>query len=422
MRGSPEAAADRAGAVRGPPADGDLRGRHGGRQRRRRGADRRLAPRGDPAEPTRRPGPTGSPSPSAAGRRRSPRRAPLPGVTDPVTIDGDDPAGLRRLAADRAQRRGARATSPTASILTAGQSTVRGLVINRFDGNGIVVLGGAATVSPATTSGPTGPARSTSATAPTGSRRQLAGTTPSAGRPRPTATSSRATNPQGIDVHSSAVSGQYRHPGQPDRHRRDRHPGPGQLGGSGILLGSSENIVGGRTPARATRSPSTAGRGAGRLPVQRRPGERDPRQRHLRQRRPGHRPRRRRRHPERPGDGDAGPNRRQNFPTLDAAFPAAGGGTTVQGRLDSRPGSNLTLDFFAGDVPDPSGFGEGRTSLGSTVVMTDDRRPGHLRHRPPDGRRARPVPHRHGHRRRRQHLGVLRGPASSPTRPGPTWA
>ena len=69
-------------------------------------------------------------------------------------------------------------------------------------------------------------------------------------------------------------------------------------------------------------------------------------------------------------DFDEGPNRQQNFPDLDAAFPASAG-TTVQGTLRSRPGNSFTIDFFAVDVPDPSGFGEGKTYLSSRVVSTD---------------------------------------------------
>ena len=65
-----------------------------------------------------------------------------------------------------------------------------------------------------------------------------------------------------------------------------------------------------------------------------------------------------------------GPNQLQNFPTLITAYPAASGGTTIEGGLDSVPNSNFTIDFYSSITPDPSGFGEGQTYLGSTTVMT----------------------------------------------------
>ncbi|QDV32285.1 DUF11 domain-containing protein [Tautonia plasticadhaerens] len=70
-----------------------------------------------------------------------------------------------------------------------------------------------------------------------------------------------------------------------------------------------------------------------------------------------------------PSDADGGPNLRQDFPVVDAAFPGPGG-TVVQGRLASRPGSSFSVDFFANDQADPTGFGEGQQYLGSAVVMT----------------------------------------------------
>ncbi len=66
------------------------------------------------------------------------------------------------------------------------------------------------------------------------------------------------------------------------------------------------------------------------------------------------------------GDGDTGPNGLQNFPVIVSASAA-----TISGTLNSTAGTTLALDFFASLTADPSGFGEGRTYLGSTNVTTD---------------------------------------------------
>ena len=66
------------------------------------------------------------------------------------------------------------------------------------------------------------------------------------------------------------------------------------------------------------------------------------------------------------GDGDAGPNNLQNFP--DVTFATTGG---VQGTLNSTPNTTFLLEFFANSACDSSGFGEGETFLGSTMVTTD---------------------------------------------------
>jgi hypothetical protein len=74
--------------------------------------------------------------------------------------------------------------------------------------------------------------------------------------------------------------------------------------------------------------------------------------------------------PNDPGDGDAGANNRQNFPVLISAF-SSGGSTTIQGTLNSMPNTMFTLEFFSNTACDPSGFGEGRSFLGSTTVTTN---------------------------------------------------
>ena len=72
--------------------------------------------------------------------------------------------------------------------------------------------------------------------------------------------------------------------------------------------------------------------------------------------------------PNDPADGDTGPNNLQNFPVLTSAL---GGSATIEGTLNSTPNTQFTLEFFSNSACDPSGFGEGETFLGFTDVTTD---------------------------------------------------
>ena len=65
------------------------------------------------------------------------------------------------------------------------------------------------------------------------------------------------------------------------------------------------------------------------------------------------------------GDGDEGPNNRQNFPVLTGV---AGG---VQGTLNSIPNATFRIEFFGNAACDASGNGEGATLLGTTSITTD---------------------------------------------------
>ena len=60
----------------------------------------------------------------------------------------------------------------------------------------------------------------------------------------------------------------------------------------------------------------------------------------------------------------------QNFPVLSSAQ-SSGGQTTVSGYLNSRPNQTFTLQFFGNTDVEPTGFGEGRTLLGASTVTTN---------------------------------------------------
>jgi hypothetical protein len=70
------------------------------------------------------------------------------------------------------------------------------------------------------------------------------------------------------------------------------------------------------------------------------------------------------------GDADVGPAELLNFPRLTYVW--AGNSTRVVGTLHSVAGQTFTLDFYANQAADPSGFGEGQRYLGSLQVTTDN--------------------------------------------------
>lgn len=71
------------------------------------------------------------------------------------------------------------------------------------------------------------------------------------------------------------------------------------------------------------------------------------------------------------GDADTGPNNLQNFPVLTSAYTALNV-FMAAGTLNSEADLAYRVEFFANDVCDPSGNGEGQTFLGWTAAMTDD--------------------------------------------------
>jgi len=70
------------------------------------------------------------------------------------------------------------------------------------------------------------------------------------------------------------------------------------------------------------------------------------------------------------GDGDSGPNRLQNFPTLTNAA-VWGAAMNLRGTLNSTPNRSFILDFYRSTAADGSGYGEGEVYFGSATVMTD---------------------------------------------------
>jgi titin len=74
--------------------------------------------------------------------------------------------------------------------------------------------------------------------------------------------------------------------------------------------------------------------------------------------------------PNDPGDGDTGPNNLQNYPVLTSANSTLSG-TTIVGTLNSTVNTTFSIYFFSDVSCDPSTHGEGRTFIGSAIVVTD---------------------------------------------------
>ncbi len=71
------------------------------------------------------------------------------------------------------------------------------------------------------------------------------------------------------------------------------------------------------------------------------------------------------------GDGDAGPNNRQNFPVLTSAQAVSSTQVTIVGAFNSTANSYFRVEFFAGTTADGSGYGQGQRYLGFANVATD---------------------------------------------------
>ena len=71
------------------------------------------------------------------------------------------------------------------------------------------------------------------------------------------------------------------------------------------------------------------------------------------------------------GDGDSGPNNRQNFPVITQSTITNSTSIAITASLNSAPNSTFSVDFFANASCDASGNGEGDTFLGSGSISTN---------------------------------------------------
>ena len=71
-----------------------------------------------------------------------------------------------------------------------------------------------------------------------------------------------------------------------------------------------------------------------------------------------------------PGGPHVGPNQFQNYPVITSAT-ATAGATTITISLNSAPNKQFLLQVFSSDTPDPSGYGQGKTFVGSVLLTTN---------------------------------------------------
>jgi hypothetical protein len=72
--------------------------------------------------------------------------------------------------------------------------------------------------------------------------------------------------------------------------------------------------------------------------------------------------------PNDPGDADTGPNNLQNHPVMDKVVFAV---NRAEGTINTRPNTDLTVEFYSNESCDASGHGEGLTLHGFTDVTSD---------------------------------------------------
>ena len=290
---------------------------------------------------------------------------PLPTITDPVTIDGiisqPDFAGTPVIELNGASA-GAGANGLNVST---NNSLVKGLVINRFSGNGIVLNGTANMVK--------GNFIGTNATGSLALGNSLDGVLISGGSGNtvggttPAERNVLSGNRNGVQVSGPATGNQVR--GNFIGTNAAGTAGVGNSANGVLISGSSGNSVG--APDSASSSNTIAFNGASGVAVVSGTGnpiltnsifsngglgiDLGPTGVTLND----------------PGDGDSGANNLQNFPVLNSAN-AAGTSTTIQGTLNSTANTLFRIEFFASQVSNPSGFGEGQTFIPPATLVTTD--------------------------------------------------
>ncbi len=289
---------------------------------------------------------------------------PLPQILDPVTIDATTQPGF--MGNPLIELNGNNAGPGNGLDIFAGGSVVRGLVINRFDGNGIGINGGGNNIIERNfigtdISGTISLGNSQNGILITSGQHTIGGTSASARN------LISGNGSAGIRLNDSTAIGcliQGNFIGT-------TVSGTSALGntGDGIdIFNASNNTIGGSTAGAGNTIAFNGGFGvfivgsATRDSLLRNPifsngglgiGLNDDGVT-----------------PNDPGDLDTGPNDLQNFPVLTAAF-SNGSSTVMQGTLNSVGNTLYRIEFFSNPTCDPSGNGEGQTFIGSTSVMTD---------------------------------------------------
>ena len=281
---------------------------------------------------------------------------PLPAITQPVTIDGTTQTGYSAAAGVPViELNGAGAGSGTNGLtITAGNSSVKALTINRFNGSGIAIstVGGVILTgnfigvnNTGTAVSPNGADGVVITNAPnniiggtvTGARNVIGGNTGNGIRLVGAGTQGTQiqNNAIGTDLAGTANLGNTLDGVRIDTGASGNSVG-GVLTGVGNVIanngGAGVDVISGNNNAiRRNSIFSNSGLGIILAP---------------------------------------GANNNQAAPTLTTSTTTSGV-TTVSGTLNAAASTQYTIEFYGNTTQDPTGFGEGRTFVGSTVVTTD---------------------------------------------------
>ncbi|MFL6255865.1 MAG: Calx-beta domain-containing protein, partial [Pyrinomonadaceae bacterium] len=308
---------------------------------------------------------------SGGGQQTISPTSALPSITDPVTIDGTTQLGFS--GSPLIELNGAGAGAVTAGLdINASGSTVRGLVINRFNGHGIRLAGAGGNTIAGNFIGTNAAGTTARANAGHGvfidisSNNNVGGTT-AAERNVISGNAGDGVRVNGVNATGNRVRGNF---------IGTDVSGTVAVGNSGsgvAIAGANSNAIGGTaagagnliafnggdgvsvSPGSGTgnrilsNSIHTNGTTAQHLGIDLGPDGVTPND---------------------AGDADNGPNDLQNFPTLNSAV-SNGATTSVGGALNSTASTAFRVEFFSNATCDASGSGEGAQLLGSTDVTTD---------------------------------------------------
>lgn len=289
--------------------------------------------------------------------------AALPAITDPVIVDGTTQPGYS--GSPLIELDGSMTIGVDGILITAGNSTIRGLVINRFDGDGIHVNGAGGNVIQGNHigtnfSGTTALPNGGDGIEITTANNTIGGTTPGSHN----VISGNGQNGiwiNGFGASGNTIQGNYIGTdasgslvlGNVSAGIRITNGSGnivgGTVGGAGNTIANNQDAgvaveQGSQNTIRGNANYDNVGLGIdlGADGVTANDA----------------------------GDGDTGGNELQNYPSLDAGIVTASE-ITIGGTINSTPNTTLEIDFYASTVGDPSGYGEGEFYVGSESVTTD---------------------------------------------------
>ncbi len=293
---------------------------------------------------------------------------PMPGITDTVTIDGyTQPTSSRNTlatgtnAVTRVELFGSNLSGGNGLSIEANNSVIRGLTIDDFGSDGIVVKGNGNRIEGSFIgTEPQGPADmgngQNGVAILSGSNNTIGGTSPAARN------NISANDTNGVQISGGGAGNKVL--GNLIGTFKD---GTSVLGNSGfgvLVIGSTNNAIGDGTAAGAN-TIAFNGRDGVSIHGNQDTGNRISRNSIFSNAGLGIELNGAPSANNDPGDADFGANNLQNFPVITSAKNTST--TTIQGKLGSKPNKTFTVQFFSNS----SGTNEGRKFIGSKSVTTD---------------------------------------------------